>query len=305
MNLLSIISLSLYFFGTAQAPKNLTSFQYIHIPKCGTSFIITLRQYLDSCKVKNFTCTGVLGGGKSKFATKNKKDELFFNSKITSVEETCGDELIACEWKLYHAKMRWEFKKSNLVTMIREPRERLFSHVRMLFEWKKYYKRRGGTLSGLLNDKFALEQIINDPWKFDTNTHVKSLVNLQTDRLLIDNNLLGYRAFMEMQQFKFWGITDYWGLSICLFHCELGGEINLAIECQNVRPNPSEDNIVNFNLSIFDKYVKEDMKLYELAKPVFFKRVVACSCFDLCDIKKSWLQPYTRPANWQKLKSIK
>lgn len=41
--------------------KKLDRLQFLHVPKCGTSFILIMREYLDACAIKNVTCNGVMG----------------------------------------------------------------------------------------------------------------------------------------------------------------------------------------------------------------------------------------------------
>jgi hypothetical protein len=43
--------------------KEYDSFFYIHTPKTGTSMYTVLRNRLSSCKVKDFSCLDILGGG--------------------------------------------------------------------------------------------------------------------------------------------------------------------------------------------------------------------------------------------------
>jgi hypothetical protein len=48
---------------TSSAKEKLKSLHYLHIPKTGTSFIVALRNYLDSCIEKDYSCNDVWGGG--------------------------------------------------------------------------------------------------------------------------------------------------------------------------------------------------------------------------------------------------
>lgn len=106
----------------------LKSLHYIHIPKCGTSFLIVLRNYLDACKVKNFSCNAFSGG----WSANGTEKQPFFASRVLSMEqETCSGHLIGCQSNIYHAQMQLPFVSHNLITMLREPTARLVSNLEM------------------------------------------------------------------------------------------------------------------------------------------------------------------------------
>ena len=64
----------------------LTRLRLMHIPKTGTSFVITLRNYLTSCAVKDVTCPGYSGG--------NNKDLRLYDNKR---EASCNRTLVTAE----------------------------------------------------------------------------------------------------------------------------------------------------------------------------------------------------------------
>ena len=102
------------------------SFFFIHCPKTGTSLFTVLRNSLDSCVYKNFTCFGVKGGG---YHLKKRQPVYPFDHRImfpniTANEahniNTCNGSLPNCEEKYHCPYNRCGYYK-NKVTMIRNP----------------------------------------------------------------------------------------------------------------------------------------------------------------------------------------
>ena len=90
----------------------LKNLRFLHVPKTGSSFITSMRNYLTYCPVKNFTCTGWVGGSDTAAV-----------GALTSAEHHCHGYLFACGSHTTHLPwvtgvdgVRW-----NVVTMLREP----------------------------------------------------------------------------------------------------------------------------------------------------------------------------------------
>ena len=95
----------------------LPSLRFLHVPKTGTSFIISLRNYLDACEVKDKTCSGDHGG--SDLTVRFANDTPFYI-------EACDGQLEACSKSAYHMHWRYTFQ-GNYVTLLREPGEQAVS----------------------------------------------------------------------------------------------------------------------------------------------------------------------------------
>ena len=74
----------------------------MHIPKTGTSFIITLRNHLAACKTKDYSCLGVLGGGFWKINNPNRTGDSPFFASVEDDDQHCGGALQACQGDTYH-----------------------------------------------------------------------------------------------------------------------------------------------------------------------------------------------------------
>ena len=113
-------------------------------------------------------------------------------------------------------------------------------------------------------------------------------------------------AFEILQsEYLWWGVTDYWHASVCVFHCELGGEERPS-ETENSRSMSSSVWMKNFTefeatlpvekhrsafVSNYTKYVKDrfpgEILFYQdMIIPEFYRRALLCGCGGLLP---SWL----------------
>ncbi|GBF91346.1 hypothetical protein Rsub_03666 [Raphidocelis subcapitata] len=195
-----------------------TGFRFLHIPKTGTSFIITLRNQLDACKHKDMSCTGAAGGGVGRYEHGQiVYSSMFFEKAPAGYDPYCGGNLVACQSQTYHKFYDKQFQANNpsfaYVTLIREP----VSHTISMAGWKcpslRESREAGWRLTELPRTSLRLTKL--------------NEVNLTTAL----NNLL---------KLDFFGVTDRWTESICLFHATFGGEPRPS-QFLNVRPgdNPS------------------------------------------------------------------
>lgn len=265
--------------------KTPDSFFFIHVPKTGTSLFAVLRNSLEACTEKHFTCFGVLGGGYHREQTKNNKAVYPYNAKvmfgenITKEEElrinTCSGKLPNCVYN-YHCDYKTCGKHKNKVTMIRNPYKWLPSYA----HWMAPYLASGGTsLETMLPFQSPMDQITNT-------TNVDEAIDiLQNDYI-------------------WWGISDYWEVSVCTFHCKFGG-ITTDIELQNTRSATSswyngnnetiavktledyrvkvplvEELIPNFTEYV-DMHYKKDVILYSRLLELFWERADLCGCLSL------------------------
>ena len=102
-------------------------------------------------------------------------------------------------------------------------------------------------------------------------------------------------AFKTLQDdYLYWGITDFWHTSVCLFHCELGGEkgdgddINTRLSSGmknatllelNLSRQYHRDAIVrNMAAFVLEHYSKDIEFYHEKVLPMFRARAAACGC---------------------------
>jgi hypothetical protein len=82
--------------------STLSRVRFVHIPKTGTSFIITLRNHLVACKTKDYSCKGILGGGFYKINNPGGTGDSPFFDDVEDSDEHCGEALQACQGDIYH-----------------------------------------------------------------------------------------------------------------------------------------------------------------------------------------------------------
>ncbi len=256
-------------------PSEPDSFFFIHTPKTGTSLFTLLRNSLNACTEKNFTCFGVFGGGFWGQQMKNKKPvypyspTIMFGSNITEQEarriNTCNGKLPNCESLMFHCPYRDCGKYKNKVTMIRNPYKWLPSNAHWFWT---YLAPQRKSLATLMPFQSQISFIAN------TN-NVDEAVNV------LQNN------------YSWWGISDYWETSVCTFHCKFGGNTT-DIELHNSRPVagdlktityedlpfkvPTVEELIPNMTEYVDIYYRSDVKLYLSLLELFWKRADLCGC---------------------------
>ncbi len=93
------------------ADGKLPALRFLHIPKTGTSFILSLRNYLTVCEVKDKICSGEHGGSDPR---------LRFPDGTPEYVENCYGRLEACSKTKYHMRFR-SSPHWNYVTLLRRP----------------------------------------------------------------------------------------------------------------------------------------------------------------------------------------
>ena len=268
---------------------NISSFYYIHVPKTGTSLFTLLRNRLESCEVKDFTCVGVFGGGVWGSQSKDGKDHYPYSKKSLGIgdsEVTCGNTLNCPPHGDYHCLYSKCRKEMNKVTMFRDPQK----WFRSFFEWMWVYQISRG-------QRFNIERLLHKqpfPMKFTTGKSDSSINKNETNMTILDE------AFDILQsEYLWWGVTDYWHASVCIFHCELGGEARPS-ETENSRMSASSwmKNFTEFEATLprekhrsafvsnYTAYVEEHfpdeiMFYHHKIMPEFHRRALACGCGDL------------------------
>ncbi|GBF91345.1 hypothetical protein Rsub_03665 [Raphidocelis subcapitata] len=219
-----------------------TGLRFLHIPKTGTSFIITLRNQLDACKHKDISCMGAAGGGLWHFEHSKKEkvySSMFFEKGPPGFDPLCGGNLVACKWGTYHKFYERDFQANNpsfaYVTLIREPVSQTIS----MAGWKCPSLAEAGDAgwrecldSAWLDKKY--------PGNFSTwhDAQTKSLAGINFNRLTKLNEVNLTTALNNLLKLDFFGVTDRWTESICLFHATFGGEPRPS-QFLNVRPGHS------------------------------------------------------------------
>lgn len=234
-----------------------TAYQFIHIPKCGTSFILTLRNALAACTdEKDCVCSH----------GSNHSMKLPTYSCQSYTDDTCGGALIACQrWKFantrtWHmplgANPRPRIHQYSVVTMVREPVSLVIS---LLMHSVPKYAQRLSILREGMRSVGALEAAVKWYRECCTAQHAMNsssvygiaapkacsshmvrdlqsyfLLAMQQQKDSGDAGLQALRAmprarFVEhgrqlvSDSFQFVGITGQWQASMCLFYASVLG----------------------------------------------------------------------------------
>ena len=291
--------------------EDIDSFFYVHTPKTGTSLYTVLRNSLKSCKVKDFTCFGIFGGGMQGPQSKDGKAHYPYSAKALGIED--GTQEGSCRKTLncphsggtpYHCKYSNPVcrKQRNKVTMFRDPQK----WFKSLFEWLWLYEI---TKKGTFNIE---KQLRSYPPQMEFATGKSGRGGLSPSQMTAGNKhknktitmILLDEAFEILQsEYLWWGVTDYWQASVCVFHCELGGEERPS-ETENSRSMTSSmwmKNITEFEATLpiekhrsafvsnNTKYVEEhfpgEILFYQdRIMPEFRRRALSCGCGDLLPV---------------------
>ncbi|KAI9003350.1 hypothetical protein DFJ74DRAFT_434872 [Hyaloraphidium curvatum] len=285
-------------------PAKRTSFRYVHAPKVGSSFVIVLRNYLDACPVKRFSCPGVFGGGFWAHASPTGKDLPFsFPASEEDMRRTadCGGKLLACQdppRNTLHKPWGWRGteEKADVVAMLRDPKARLLSH----WAWEHASEVPDRSTTGRVKafDAFArgcLRDRRSHPrcghwmdeggWAAAT---TKTLAGFRFDSAHPltpgEFSLAKRRLFGEA---AFFGITERWNETVCTFHCELGGEADPS-ELVNTRDNgrfsPADAAALSEEVKEhFGRVLAQEEELYAEAVRRFEERARRCRCWTASD----------------------
>ena len=267
---------------------------YLHVPKCGTSFIIAMRNYLDACEVKGFSCPGNVEatvadgahGGKGALKAVNIL-ETVSDEEMTRTQ-TCGGALWGCQKD--HASWPSNAKDLNVVTVIRDPLSRLLS------QWK-YFRKHKNVKESMVKFDALVRSCIHmfarnetsrgcEWWASDMG-HPTVMTRMLAGRFYIrspplqpDEMETVERRLLE--ETAFYGITDLYEETICVFHCELGTKMGPG-ELLNTRDNGRVKKDAGELLSLetrrhLERIQADEIRIYNKARKRFEERAKKCGC---------------------------
>lgn len=240
-------------------PSSLSSIKpivWVHIPKTGTSFIHTL-------------VFGVCPGWPENWFFDSKKG-IAKNFKNYRLDEHCVggfDEKYGSPGRYGHvgilSEQFYQQRRGKFVGMFRKPELRTLSAwfndpvpwgakggETNLTRYASSPKHRGCTVKSLVRGR-----------KLPCNS-AKAVTTEETEL-----------AISRLKGFAFIGLTDYWDLSICLWHAMFGGPIFLD-ELQNVRPGHGQSGGKEAALSIIRKFPDAaEEAVFAAAEKIFWDNI--------------------------------
>jgi len=244
-----------------------TEIVWLHIPKCGTSFLNTLYHY---------ACPGIPEDAEVGTKTDPEHQEFDLTKKYPMDES--WDTICTMRFEMFNVYVRAhdpiydDTKLENVFTMFRDPFDRLVSGF-------NYHRHMDG------KEKW-IRQLIGKAVKgksreiqFKMYTEFGDLLGCQTKMIVgyhcASNHVLTkadlQKAKERVEKFGFIGITGEWNRSICLFHKQFGGQI-YDVEYQNNREQHyTKDEFTRIN-------DKNDDELYKHVNTIVHRRFLKFGC---------------------------
>eukprot|EP00056_Hartaetosiga_gracilis_P001254 m.43597 g.43597 ORF g.43597 m.43597 type:complete len:321 (+) comp10563_c0_seq3:75-1037(+) len=261
-------------------PVKLTDLIWVHPPKTGTSFGITLIKY--ACyklpyDVYPHRTEKEAAMVEYKRKVLHEKTPTLFREFLSKHVNGRWNELCDKTMKFPlrgHDPVKWP---TNVVMMARDPRRRHYSGWNVHgdkgtethpAELEEYIKQYSGCqffmLAGIeCNNRF--------PSTLQNQSHaLQSLMMMRFGNVTVENIAKWLR---NTNVIPFVGVTDEWNTSICLFHAMYGGDIN-AHEMENVRNSTKDSNYTQAWRSISKDSDPYDWKFFKAVKTVMIERLV-------------------------------
>lgn len=235
--------------------ENITHVKWLHIQKTGTSFFSAVystfcpRVFIEHPELKSK-------------ASLSDRDTV----KKYPVDEWCDVEFMNPKAPGWHLPMPKEGlgKEWVTLTMLRHPAERLFSAYR--------FNRHG---SKIKNDNQTFENFIREPQIPNCQTKMISGYECYGEFRRVPRNLNSSVAVERIKSNSFFfGLTERWNESMCLFHRWYGGSVE-SFELINMRPTKTKQ---TDDFQMPKGYFDLDFELYEQALIIFQQRLVEAKC---------------------------
>ena len=235
---------------------NVTNLFWIHIQKTGTSLFNTL--YLHFCPKIVIDDPDIVDKEKlfDTVLLKNYPPQEFCNLTIANMPSP----------GYHHPYPNSALKEFHYFTMFRDPIERL----RSAFSFRPSGVPHQSLLKGD-NISISFDAYINE--SHIPNCQLKMVLGYPCGRSYVDPSLLNVTLAIERihQPNFYFGITDRWEESICLFHSKFGGSVR-SFELNNNRKTKRIDTSDTHN------YSSAETPFYQEVLKVFNNRVHEAGC---------------------------
>lgn len=242
----------------AMQVQTFTHIKWLHVPKTGTSFFSS---------IANTFCPRMFEENPS-LKTAPTLQDVTINRQYP-LKEWCDNVTFAHTDKVgYHFPIPKEglpalkpSEKWTVLTMLRNPQQRLQS----AFSFHRHNSK-------VQNDSQPIEEYIQE--SHIPNCQTKMLTGTRCHFDVPTGETLNVSKAMEWISSEnfFFGITDRWHESICLFHAWFGGHI-IRAELGNVRPTHRKRNMP------FPSWYRDlDYDLWDHATEIFEERLLRAHC---------------------------
>jgi hypothetical protein len=277
----------------APVPSSLKKPVWVHIPKCGSSFAFTLLHHACGTDISSNLSDMIVFGGEEENPDAENRGPDAFGTR-------CPGNVLPTFWPDFHHSPLHSDNTSleSVVTMIRDPRERLLSAYQnglhgcreMHLEMNCFNPFDGNPapndyLVGKCDgDVHFNGKWIRDPSVINPVDYAKCVENCSVN--MLSGNSCEFHgsanvdlAVSRVENMGFVGLTDEWDLSICLFHAKFGGPL-LASELENSRPGPGNGNtsdvpvLIKRAREMLDSWpATNEMRVYKAAVARFWREI--------------------------------
>mmetsp|Transcript_29432 Transcript_29432/g.46374 ORF Transcript_29432/g.46374 Transcript_29432/m.46374 type:complete len:337 (+) Transcript_29432:62-1072(+) len=258
---------------------------FLHIPKCGTSLWYSILMHAGLCQQLKHSERGpaVLRG-----CPHNAK------KVIETYNLTADDQRCCLGARRMHVPLREsafdakQWGKTPVLTMIRDPLRRIESQFN--YAIKSKWIPNQSEINRPFNEQAVRILEKQNVTTLDQYSSLWFMQNCQTKFLSGHDcaapvnltNTEYNKALKALERLDFFGITDYWEESICLFHATFGlGPISDAKELANIRPTTSGKHSIMSAYMVKTLMRNEyyDVQLYRHGQDIFIKKAKKTGCW--------------------------
>lgn len=249
---------------------------WLHIPKCGTSFVSTLLHHACGINVS---------------PSLSEIDAAHAKGGLDAFGEHCPGSLLPTFWSDFdHSPVSNNASLESVAMMIRDPRHRVLSGyhnglhgcTQMQHQMKCSNFFSGGVDGKCHGDIHFDGEWIRDPSVINPVEYARCVENCTVNMLSGRSCAFHGHADVEfalsrVAKLGFVGLTEEWALSICLFHAKFGGPL-LTNELVNNRPGPSQissmPKMVERARNMLDAWpATNEMQVYQAAVARFWREI--------------------------------
>jgi len=240
---------------------------WLHIPKCGTTFLNTLYHY---------ACPGIPPSASVGKGTSEIFQTLDLTTKYPMDES--WDEICTIRFEVTglhirgHDPIRWNTKLENVFAIFREPFDRVvsgFNDYMQLSGKPEHDKKLLWSVLRGQSRKIQFDAYVTFGDQLGCQTKMVVGHYCGSSHVLTDADL--QKAKQRIEEMGFIGITGEWNRSICLFHKQFGGKI-FDVEYSNKREGQYKNDEFRRVKDTFDD------QLYDHVKKLVNQRFLKFGC---------------------------
>lgn len=234
---------------------------WLHVPKCGTSFINTLIHQPNVCP-----------GLPDDMLVEGDNPMQSFEAEYPDLEPACPGSFYNANILGNHLGMGniYDTAKGHIVTFLRDPEQRIISSF--------YHEQHDWPYEAPAKDMLEYAQVVQGCFTrmiMHSGHWFHHAPNICGGPEPVTHEEVTEAVHRLNEGFQFVGLTDQWSLSICLFHTMFGGKCRSS-DFDDIRPGVDRD----ASLDEYDVHKelgnfvdKADRQVYEAGKAIFLENL--------------------------------